>query len=661
MDGITKFIQLAARHPDGTPTVQLLHPDTMEKVAARGHPLIKQAAAELPQREDGIWVLLNAVSGGEYWGSNTNGDFFPEESLKFAADMSFTCPRLKDYGFKTFEKYAYPYRHHVNKDVKKSIGEIVKIAVWNDDMKRVELIHFLRRDSVFDDFGDVIKVGAPDLVRSVEEGDEVSVSMGCKVPYDICSKCHQKAKNVTLYCDHLKYAMNQVMPDGSQIYAINPHPKFFDISYVLRGAEKTAKVLKNLSLNLAEVKKEASSKTYVWVAEGLEKAASEKREYSLPSAYYAEMVKSAQESHSEAKSATITKKVPVDPSPVKGYGDFAVPMLRSLEPNLPGTMLTRMAGYELAEICSTMTGMGMMLHPQEMRRIVVIKIRGGANPDDVGAPKVDPQHIRPSLIQLLKSQLEKRSSFRNPLRRRVQDLLHLNGEQLLDKLAANEEAMRGLEAIGATEPGVLEKAAPLAALSAALYTLYRKNILKAPLPKFLEQAFRSLPELPAAIIGAGIGGAFGLAGQALIQGFGAGIPKEASRKGIATAAGIFAAPYLYSGYVQQKALKGEPIGKYEASAARHPGTLGIAGLAAYLKRGAIGKKLVSLVKGKKSSAQKAKEFGLKRRPLVKKACATISDHDILAYASDNEVVDRAIAAGLAKIAARIIEAMKQPA
>lgn len=1034
MDGITKFIQLAARHPDGTPTVQLLHPDTMEKVAARGHPLIKQAAAELPQRDDGIWVLLNAVSAYEYWGSNSNGDAFPEASLKFAADMSFGCPRSSDYGFKTFEKYAYPYRHHCfpsgtrillsnrqrlpiedvragdsvigldgpkkvnrvmgrhyqgagvritatgihrklsstadhpiliyrrsqvhcrhgysrisknereyrncieyrdpigspqwvaaakvkpgdyvlvpvcshgeiadgtslpelvgwvasegclgrhgsiqftfgsrehekrlkplfssfganlgihirrdnglvmmsacnkklharlskyvvgkfseksltakvldwnrdsllrmigsymdgdgcvsktgknrgwlrirsssepmmcllsdivrslntpvgvnidcapgtmvsptngleyvsrgsgvvtvcrsfahemcgyaekaaflstpkrnyprkiidgcqihavtevrpipisetvynlevggdhtyvaeemvvhncNKDPKKSIGERVKLAVWNDDMKRVELIHFLRRDSMFDEFGDVIKVGAPDLVQNIENGDEVSVSMGTKVPFDLCSKCHHKAKNVSLYCDHLKYAMNQVMPDGSQIYAINTLPKFFDISYVLRGAEKTAKVLKNLSMNLVEVKKEASNKTYVWVAEGLEKAASENREYCLPSAYYAEMVKSAQDAAS--KSATITKKVPIDPSPVKGYGDFAVPMLRSLEPHLPGTMLARCANYSLPEICSTMTGMGMMLHPQEMRRIVVIKIQGGAKPDDVGAPKVDPQHIRPSLIQLLKSQLEKRSSFRNPLRRRVQDLLCLNGEQLLDKLAANEEAMRGLEAIGETEPGVLEKAAPLAALAAALYTLYRKNIQKAALPKFLEQAFRSLPELPAAIIGAGIGGAFGLAGQSLIQGFGAGIPKEASKKGIATAAGIFAAPYLYSGYVQQKALKGEPIGKYEASAARHPGTLGIAGLAAYLKRGAIGKKLVSLVKGKKSSAQKAKEFGLKRRPLVKKACATISNHDILAYASDNEVVDRAIAAGLAKIAARIIEAMKQPA
>ncbi len=657
MDGITKFIQLAARHPDGTPTIQLLHPDTMEKVASHGHPLIKQAAAELPQRTDGIWVLVNAVGAGEYWSANANGDYFPEEALKFAANMNLGCPRSEDYGFKTFEKYAYPYRHHVNKDPRKSIGERVKIAVWNDAMKRVELIHFLRRESEFDDFGDVIKVGAPDLVRSVEDNDEVSVSMGCKVPFDICSKCHHKAKNVAFYCDHLKYAMNQVLPDGTQIYAVNTLPKFFDISYVLRGAEKTAKVLKNLSMNAKEVRKEASNKTFVWVTEGLEKAASENRDYSLPSAYYAEIVKSAQ--GTADKSATITKKVPAEPaSPRQDLGAFVPHLLKATDAPMPPATLQRLAGYELPEICSTMTGMGMMLHPQEMRRIVVIKIQGGAKPDDVGAPKVDAQHIRPSLVQLLKAQLEKRSSFRNPLRRRVQDLLCLNGEQILDKLAANEKAMRGLEAIGETEPGLLEKAAPLAALSAALYVLYRKNIQRAALPEFLEKAFRSIPELPAAIVGAGIGGAFGLAGQSLIQGFGAGISKQASKKGIAAAAGIFAAPYLYSGYVQQKALKGQPIGKYEAAAARHPGTLGLAGLATYLKRGAIGKRLKSLAAGKKGGA---KEIAKKPRSFVKKACATISHHDILAYASETEVIDRAIVAGLAKIAARIIETMKQPA
>lgn len=622
--------------------VQLLHPNALEKTASSAHPLIKQAASELPKRSDGIWVLVNAVCGGEYWGSNTNGDYFPEEALKYACALD--ASKDQDYGYKTFEKYAYPYRHHVNKDSKRSIGERVKLAVWNDNMKRVELIHFMRRDSEFDDFGDIAKVGAPDLVQQVENGDEVCVSMGCKVPFDICSKCASKAKNISLYCEHLKYAMNQVLPDGTQIYAVNTRPRFFDLSYVNKGAEKTAKVLKNLSLNANEIKKTASNKTFFFIADGLEKAASENRKYYLPSAYHAEMIQAAQ--NTKKKTAAIIKEV--TPEPAKpNRADFVGPVLRAMDAPMPADTIGRLAKYPLASTCSTMSAMGMALHPQEMKRIIVIKIRGGARPDDIGAPRIGVDHIKPSLIQLLKAQLEKRSSFREPLRRRVLGLLALNSEQIMDKLAANEMAMNRVLSEKA-EPGALEKAGPLAALAAAIYILYRKNIKKAPLPQFLQKAFGKYPELPAVVVGAGIGGAFGLAGQTLIRA-GHEMTKKAISplaKSVAGAAGIFAAPYLYSGYVQTKALRGEPIGKHELSAARHPGALGLAGLGAFLHRGYL--------------KVHAKELLKKSRGLFKKGSVNIREEDILAFAGDNDLVDQALAVGLLKIAARIIEAAKQP-
>ena len=138
--------------------------------------------------------------------------------------------------------------------------------------------------------------------------------------------------------------------------------------------------------------------------------------------------------------------------------------------------------------------MGMALHPQEMKRIIIIKIRGGAKPDDIGAPRIGVDHIKPSLIHLLKAQLEKRSSFREPLRRRVLGLLALNSDQLMDKLAANEMAMNRISP-EEVEPGVLDKAGPLAALAAAIYILYRKNIKKAPFPQYLRKAFGKYPEL----------------------------------------------------------------------------------------------------------------------------------------------------------------------
>jgi len=53
------------------------------------------------------------------------------------------------------------------------------------------------------------------------------------------------------YCDHLKYMMNKVLtsgPDqGKQVGAINTHPKFFDLSEVTTGADSIAKEIRKLA------------------------------------------------------------------------------------------------------------------------------------------------------------------------------------------------------------------------------------------------------------------------------------------------------------------------------------------------------------------------------------------------------------------------------
>lgn len=652
MDGIVKYIQIDSHLPDGTPAIELLHPGVFEKTASakNAHPLIKQAVASLPERDDGIWVLLNALGAGEFWGGNTNGDYFPEEPLKYACDMSQTCTREQDYGFKTFEKYAFPYRHHVNKDPHKSVGELVKIAVWNDQMKRVELIHFLRRNSEFDDFGEILKVGAPDLVTRVEEGLSTPVSMGCKVPFDICSICGNQAKNVDLYCDHLKYAMNQVMSDGRKVNAINTRPRFFDISYVNKGAEKTAQVLMKLAGHKEEARN-SGNRTLFLISEGVTKAASEGREYSVPSAFYAELVKSAQDKKAD-KEGAISKEVPsnVEPSPAERVNkDVGVPLLKAVEPSFPDAVLKVLARHPLGEATSTLSSLGMALKPQEMHKIIIIKIQAGVKPDQIGKPEISTDLVRPSLASLLRAQIEKRSSFREPMRRRVLNLLNESPEQILDKIAANDEAAR--EVLDVTEPSFMGKAAPLAALAAALFALYRKNVKGAKLPQFIESAFKKYPELPAAVVGAGIGGVFGLAGQSLIQHFG-GAPQEKIAGRFAREAGLaglaFAAPYLYSGYVQSKALRGEPISKKEVALARHPGTLAVAGTAGVLGRRAIAAKARQLWKGR---AQKPK--GWFREVLEKGASTSLPVEDILRYGTHPKVVDLAITKGLCKVAYRV--------
>lgn len=128
---------------------------------------------------------------------------------------------------------------------------------------------------------------------SVEEDDsyvaEGLATHNCKVPFDTCSICldwdkYRKAQStfdpkkhrspgeailevhrslqkkdadgkwvgqgirgvsVTRadYCVHAKTQMNKILPDGRKVYVMNDYPKFFDISFVFIGADKTAKTM----------------------------------------------------------------------------------------------------------------------------------------------------------------------------------------------------------------------------------------------------------------------------------------------------------------------------------------------------------------------------------------------------------------------------------
>jgi intein/homing endonuclease len=84
------------------------------------------------------------------------------------------------------------------------------------------------------------------------EGDESYllaglISHNCKVPYDICSACLNKAANRKEYCKHLKHEMGQVKQAGHQIFAINDRPMLFDISGVFRPADRIAYGLRKVA------------------------------------------------------------------------------------------------------------------------------------------------------------------------------------------------------------------------------------------------------------------------------------------------------------------------------------------------------------------------------------------------------------------------------
>lgn len=162
---------------------------------------------------DYLYMWIRIVSGGEFYGPNKNGDYFPTQEL-----ISY---------FETFRD-AHPFKNHENKNIEKAIGRIYDVR-YDDEMKTVEIFKAIDR-----------KI-APEIVRGYSKGYLTDVSMGCKVPFTICSACGNKARRPSEFCNHVKNHKLEYLETGERIYEINYEPKFHDSSVVLNGAERVAK------------------------------------------------------------------------------------------------------------------------------------------------------------------------------------------------------------------------------------------------------------------------------------------------------------------------------------------------------------------------------------------------------------------------------------
>lgn len=170
---------------------------------------------------DSLYVLNSALGASEFFGPNNRGDRWPELGLNHKGP---------DYGYETWMYYGRLYQHHKNKDPKRAYGEVV-FSCWDDLMKRILLI---------------VKISIsknPEIIKMMMAGVYPETSMGAKVKFDICSICGHKSKTTDEYCTHLKYEMLKIYSDGQQVCAINPYPKFFDLSLVFRGAARESKFL----------------------------------------------------------------------------------------------------------------------------------------------------------------------------------------------------------------------------------------------------------------------------------------------------------------------------------------------------------------------------------------------------------------------------------
>jgi hypothetical protein len=261
----------------------LLHPGYNDSISlikeAQASPAaLKQVQKFLKdaQRPKGkVHALISALGAGEFWSSNSNGDHFPGSSLIHTPqgwnELSYKMQKMVgakwEWGYPTFYN-AHAFAHHVNKDPARAFGD-VEYSMWDPDMKRVLLV-------VAVDRARARTLGTDSIIDKIENGEFPSVSMGCRVPFDLCSICtdwdritgnpkrdlaeHRRnairGLSVTTsdYCQHLRFEIGQIYPDGRKVWMWNLHPRFFDISFVFIGADKTSYVLAKLAAGQCPLK-----------------------------------------------------------------------------------------------------------------------------------------------------------------------------------------------------------------------------------------------------------------------------------------------------------------------------------------------------------------------------------------------------------------------
>ena len=289
------------------------------------HPKVSEFISSIKPQSDKLYVLVNALGAGEYYGSNVNGDFFEESELS---------KESSDRGYRSFLN-AGVYRHHKNKDPSKSMGK-VKLAVFNPQMRRVELVIEIDRNRAKD-------LGHNDLVDKLDSGGHPAVSMGCKVKHDVCSICEHKSKTRADYCDHARHMMGKIYPDGRKVFVLNPNPRFFDISFVVVGADKTSYAMHKMASAAIKLSADAAYET------GLQDPDARKVT-----------------SGGRSKLGELLKRIPAAAEKIEP--------IAAKEPIIRKRIVIRMSGVPLGDALTTLSSMGIMLKPREYQHMVLRKL-----------------------------------------------------------------------------------------------------------------------------------------------------------------------------------------------------------------------------------------------------------------------------------------------
>jgi hypothetical protein len=268
-----------------SPVIELLQPGDRVKTAG-ALPAVQSFLDQLTPDPKYTYVLANAMGYSEFYGPNSNADWYGyNPHLDFngllhawdgiGQDLERDRMLGRDwaYGYPCFYG-ATVYAHHKNTDPQQLGFGDVRFAFANPTMKRVELLMRVHNE-------EAQKKGQYSILERLAAGERSDVSMGAKVPFDLSSCCtdweevqkawktfdpkrhkhpgiaileyHRTVKPIrglavtrNEYCRCFLSNRGKVRGDGLKHFVYNDFPRFFDISFVYVGADRTARAMWHL-------------------------------------------------------------------------------------------------------------------------------------------------------------------------------------------------------------------------------------------------------------------------------------------------------------------------------------------------------------------------------------------------------------------------------
>ena len=204
----------------------------------------------------------------------------------------------------------------------------------------------------------------------------------CRVRFDVCSICGNKATAKNPYCEHIKYHKREVYPDGKQAYMINVNPTFFDISIVRRRADKIAYVLNKVaSVNSAASLMEKNAELFEHLGSELETSliplapTPDEAIFAILDNDDMQKIAATLNDREEQEKLAMVKRIKAQAVRVLQKGiEEALPALEKVEPDLPVALLDRMARrHSIEDILHSFFLNAIPMKPKEFTRIIIVQ------------------------------------------------------------------------------------------------------------------------------------------------------------------------------------------------------------------------------------------------------------------------------------------------